>query len=395
MRDMNTPAPTGECPPLDGLRVIEFGQFIAVPAAGQALSDLGADVIKVESPGGDPSRRAAWPHDDIGPMFSAFNRGKRSAVLDLASEEGRSAAFELAMTADIVLQNARPGAMARAGISPEQLRAAAPRLIVATVAGFSAGTVFESRPGFDIAAQAESGIMSINGSEDGPPTRVGYPIIDVMASHAVTNAVLAAIIRRDRTGIGASIEISLMDVATTSMAYQWAEFTLTGQLPMRSGNKYRTTAPSADLVATADGAIVLSAYLDEHFVRFAAAIGRPGLASDPRFSTNAARVANRPAMLVELAAAFAAFKSDELCAILSKAGVVAGAVRNFDEVRTKPNGISPSLFQTLQSPSKGPFDVPGNPIRIDGAALAGTKLASLGEHTDEVLAEAGAMALSP
>src|SRR6478609_2199230 len=294
------------CAPLEGLRVLEFGQFIAVPAAGQALLDLGAEVIKVEPASGDSARRVAWSKDDFGPMFAPYNRGKRSVVLDLSTPQGCEAASCLALDCDVVLQNARPGAMQRAGLSAEILRARNPRLIVASVTGYGADSPFSSRPGFDIAAQAESGMMSINGDLNGPPMRVGFTLIDVMAAQAVTTAVLAALVRRGITGAGASIDVSLIDVAISSMACSWAEYGLTGTVPSRSGNGQPTAAPAADVIATANGAVVLSAYLDEHFARLVRVIDRKHLADDPRYATNAARVVNRVSLLEELASAFKA-----------------------------------------------------------------------------------------
>lgn len=372
--------------PLAGLRVVEFGQYIAVPAAGQLMRDLGADVVKVEPASGDPARYAGWSRDDFGPMFAPYNRGKRSVVLDLGTEEGRRHAFGLAVGADVVLQNARPGTMARAGIGPEQLRAVAPRLVVATVTGYGVGSAFASRSGLDIAAQAESGMMSINGPADGAPTRVGFPVADVLTAQTVASAVLAALVRRGLQGVGGSIDISLLDVATASMAYLWADAALQGRLPVRTGNGQPTAAPAADVVPTADGAVVISAYVDTHFGRLAEAVGRPQLACDPRFQTNAARVVHRQALLEELRTAFARYTTEALCEHLGRVGVVVAAVRNFDQVRAGANGVMPGLFVELGTPSLARFELPALPFRIDGQGLAPTRLPAIGEHTAEVLA---------
>lgn len=387
--------PADAAPPLAGVRVVEFGQYIAVPAAGQLLRDLGADVIKVESASGDPARFGGWSKDDFGPMFMAYNRGKRSVALDLGTSAGRSAAFALACQSDVVLQNARPGAMARAGIAPEQLRAAMPRLIVATVTGYGAGTAFALRSGLDIAAQAESGMMSINGERDGDPTRVGFAVVDVMTSQMVANAVLAALVRRSLNGAGATIDISLLDVATASMTYPWAEYALLGRMPTRTGNGQPVAAPAADVVATADGAVVISAYVDAHFCRLAQAVGMPELATDPRFITNADRVAHRPQLLAALSVAFARFTTEALCEHLGQAGVVVAAVRNFDQVRAGANGLTPDLFLPMRSPSMGAFEIPGTPLRMNGRPTPPTAVPGIGEHTKEVLAELAAVEASP
>ena len=374
--------------PLQGIRVVEFGQFIAGPAAAQALCDLGAEVVKVEPEGGDAARTVAWSHDDRGPLFAPFNRGKRSIVLDLAGP-GREAAFALASQADVVISNARPGAMERAGLSADALRASNPRLIVASLAGYAPGTAFATRPGFDIGAQAESGMMSLNGESDRPPARVGFMLVDMMSAHAVTTAVLGALVRRGVTGTGATISVSLLDVAVESMVYNWAEYALKGQLPVRRGSGQPHVAPGADIIATADGSVVVSAYVDSHFARLTSSIGRPGLAQDPRFSSNAARVANREAMLTELAAVFSQYTTADICDRLGAAGIVVAAVRTFDKVRTDPNGVSPDLFVELKSPSKGTFEVPARPYAMDGLPPPPTRLPALGEDTEAILRELG------
>lgn len=371
--------------PLEGVRVFEFGQFIAVPAAGQALRDLGAHVIKVEPASGDSARHVAWSKDDFGPMFVAFNRGKQSVVIDLSTPQGCEAALRLALEADIVLQNARPGSLQRAGLSAQALRARNPRLIVACVTGYGSDSSFSSRPGFDIAAQAESGMMSINGDPSGPPMRVGYTLVDFMAAQALTTAVLAALVRRGTKGAGASIEVSLVDVAISSMAYSWAEYGLTGKVPARSGNGQPTAAPAADVIPTADGAVVLSAYLDDHFARLARAIDRNDLAVDPRYATNAARVKHRAELLSQLAGAFGRFDTASLCELLNNAGVVAAAIRSFDQVRTLPNGASGDLFVDIQTPSSKPFAIPVRAFRMDGQSAPSTVLPAVGEHTAGIL----------
>jgi crotonobetainyl-CoA:carnitine CoA-transferase CaiB-like acyl-CoA transferase len=210
----------------------------------------------------------------------------------------------------------------------------------------------------------------------------------------VANAVLAALVRRAVNGSGASIEIALVDVAAASMSYAWAEYGLSGRMPTRTGNGQLTAAPAADVIPTADGAVVVSAYVDAHFVRLAGAVGKAPLALDPRFSTNAARVANRDALLATLRDAFASFKTQDLCEQLGAAGVVIAAVRNFDQVRSAANGVTPGLFLQLNSPAGMGFEIPGIPIRMTGQLAAPTAIPGIGEHTEEVLAELGARSRS-
>ena len=217
MNTANAPSGAADDLPLKGLRVLELGQFIAAPAAGQALVDLGADVIKLEPPGGDAARQSGWSKDAFGPMFSAYNRDKRSVVFNLRSDAGRAQAQRLALSCDVVLANARPGAMEKQGLGAAQLMAQAPRLIYGRVSAFGQTGPSSTRAGLDIAAQAESGIMSMNGFADREPVRVGYTVVDVLAASALTSGVLAALLRRGTTGRGGLVELSLIDVAVASM----------------------------------------------------------------------------------------------------------------------------------------------------------------------------------
>lgn len=379
-----------DSPPLQGLRVLELGQYIAAPAAGQALADLGADVVKLEPPTGDASRHLGWPQDDCGPMFSAFNRGKRSVVLDLRDASGRDQALRLARTADVVLANARPGVMERQGLGAEQLMAQFPRLVYGRVSAFGQIGPASIRPGFDIAAQAESGMMSLNGEQGRDPVRVGFTVVDVLAAQMLTSGVLAALLRRGSTGRGGLVDLSLVDVAIAALANQWTEYALTGRVPTRKGNGQPTVAPAAEVIATQDGQIVLSAYTQDHFQRLCTTIGRPALASDPRFEKNAGRVANRSALVAELSEALSHFESDALVQMLAEGGIVAGAIRSMDQVQAGRAGVSADLFVQVQAAGRAAIGVPGLPMTLAGTARQDGRLPGLGEHTVEVLGELGA-----
>ena len=376
--------------PLKGLRVIEFGQFIAAPAAAQMLSDLGADVIKVEPPSGDAARAVGWAQDAYGPMFTAYNRGKRSVVLDLRHEASRAQAIQLAVGADVVLQNARPGAMNKLGLGAAALMALAPRLVYGQVSGFGQDGPASIRAGFDIAAQAESGMMSLNGELGGEPVRVGFTVVDAMAAQILTNGVLAALIRRGVSGRGSLIDVSLIDVAVTSLSNAWAEYRLSGKMPLRRGNGQASSAPAADVIGTQDGMVVVSAYTEDHFPKLCAAIGRPELASDPRFARNIARVENRAALIETLSQAMGHMTSDEVCDLLARAGVVAGAIRDMSDVHAGRAGVSADLFVHVAAEGRPPVEIPGIPMRIDGVVRGGGRLPALGEHTADVLAKLAA-----
>jgi crotonobetainyl-CoA:carnitine CoA-transferase CaiB-like acyl-CoA transferase len=372
--------------PLKGLRVVEFGQFIAAPAAGQMLADLGADVIKIEPPTGDAARTVGWAQDAYGPMFTAYNRGKRSVVLDLRNEAARTQAVKLTTVADVVLQNARPGAMNKLGLGAAALMALAPRLVYGQVSGFGQEGTASIRAGFDIAAQAESGMMSLNGEMGGEPVRVGFTVVDVMAAQILTNGVLAALIRRGVSGRGSLIDVSLIDVAVTSLSYAWAEYRLSGKMPLRRGNGQSSSAPAADVIRTQDGMVVVSAYTEDHFPKLCAAIGRPELASDPRFARNKSRVDNRAALIEALRQAMGHMTSDEVCDLLAKAGVVAGAIRDMCDVHPGKAGVSADLFVHADAAGRASVEIPGIPMKMDGVVRGGGRLPALGEHTDEVLA---------
>lgn len=373
--------------PLHGLRVIEFGQFIAAPASAQALADLGADVIKVEPPNGDAARAVGWTRDAYGPMFSAYNRSKRSVVLDLRSPDGREKARKLACSADVVLQNSRPGVMEKLGLGSVDLIALSTRLVYGQISGFGQVGPASARPGFDIAAQAESGMMSLNGERDSDPTRVGFTAVDAMAAHALTTGVLAALVRRSVTGRGGLVEVSLIDVAVEALTNAWAEYRLTGVMPLRCGNGQPNSAPAADVMRTADGMVVVSAYTEEHFLRLCIAIGRPEMAADPRFRENKARVEHRAALRAELGKAMSGMSSDALCDLLAQAGVVAGAIRTMADVIPGHGGVSTDLFVAVSAAGREPIRIPGIPLKIDQALRVGGRLPALGEHTEEVLAE--------
>ncbi|CAG4918940.1 CaiB/BaiF CoA transferase family protein [Paraburkholderia gardini] len=378
---------TPENAPLKGLRVVEFGQYIAVPACGQTMAELGADVIKVEPPEGDAGRYAGWNKDHFGPLFSACNRSKRSVVLDLRNPEARKDALALACTADVVLQNNRPGVMEKLGLDAATLTDRVPRLVYGQVSGFGQTGPASQRAGFDIAAQAESGMMSINGDGDRDPTRVGFTVVDVMAANALTSAVLAALVRRSVSGRGGIVDVSLVDVAVSAMSSTWAEYRLSGAVPVRSGNGQTNAAPAAEVMPTVDGNVIISAYTKEHFARLCAALQRPEIAADPRFCENAARLQNRQAMLAELRSATGRLSTADLCERLTHAGVVFGMVRTLDDVRPGHGGVSADLFVKVHAAGRDPVLLPGCPANFNDYRRQDGRLPEIGEHTAEVLAE--------
>ncbi|MBP0631677.1 MULTISPECIES: CaiB/BaiF CoA-transferase family protein [unclassified Cupriavidus] len=375
--------------PLAGIRVAEFGQFIAAPGAAMMLADLGADVVKVEALRGDSARRFDGTSPQS-PMFLAYNRGKRGIALDLRSSAGVEAARRLALSSDVVLHNTRYGVMEALGLDAGTLRAAKPELVYAAISGFGTRGPSRSRPGLDIAAQAESGMMSVTGEAGGQPLKAGFALIDAATALAAGNAILAALFRRLRTGMGETVETSLLRVGIQLQAQLWAEYQCSGALPVRSGNSQPKAAPAADVIAVADGHVVLSAYLDEHFGRLCQAIGQPALAHDPRFASNALRVQNRPALLAILREALRHLSGDAARALLERHHVVVGVVRDYHQVGAADDVRAGGILRAVGNGEGGHLELPGLPFTL--ASMKTDDIAvvpRLGQHTAEVLAELG------
>lgn len=372
--------------PLDGVRVVDFGQFIAAPAAGAALAEMGADVIKIEPVGGESARQIGVYGQA---MVRAYNGGKRSLAVDLRTSEGREVAQRLVRDADIVLQNLRTGVMEGFGLGPADVRAVNPGVVYGSVSGFGRHGPSRDRPGFDIAAQAESGLMSVTGEAGRDPQRVGVPVVDAAAGHVLAEAVLGAYIGRLRFGTGRDVEVSLLDVAIHLQSTTWGEYFLTGEVPERKGNGQPTVAPAADVVPTADGAIVLSAYTPAHFAKLCVLVGRAELADDPRFATNPDRVANRAALLAELAPAFGGLTTRDALDMLVGNGIVAGAINDYAQVTQHPDVLASGTFVEVVDDGTA-HTVVRTPWRNgpdDAAAPAPAP--GVGRDTREIMAELG------
>ncbi|WFR72248.1 CoA transferase [Prescottella defluvii] len=371
--------------PLDGVRVVDFGQFIAAPAAAQVLVDLGADVVKIEPLHGE-SARGIGPHGEA--MVQNYNRGKRAIALDLKDPRGLSIARELIARADIVVQNLRPGVMDALGLGADRVRTEHPHLVYATVSGFGLHGPSRARAGLDIAAQAESGLMWVTGEAGGEPQKIGAQIVDSATAYVCAQAILAAYIRRLRSGEGDTIEVSLLDVAIHMQAPNWGAYLSTGVEPIRMGNGQPTVAPAADVMPTSDGNIVVSAYSEVHFRRLCGLLGRPELADDARFVDNPARVQNRPALLAELRSVFATMTSAEAMDLLSTNGVVAGRINTYPEAMCSPDVEASGIFVDVTQPDGVGATALGTPWHL--ASIPKTSSAgapALGQHTTEILRE--------
>ncbi len=375
-----------EAAPLVGVKVLDLGQFIAVPAATQLLADLGADVVKIESLQGEGARNIGIYGQA---MLRTYNRGKRGVAIDLKHPRGRDLALELARGADILIQNLRPGAMARLGLGYADVKALNPQIVYASLTGFGTKGPSRDRAGLDIAAQAESGVMWVTGDGEGEPQRVGFPLVDAAAGHVLAEGVLAAYIGRLRSGLGDHVEVSLLDVAIHLQGTNWGEYSLTGEAPRRSGNGLPAIAPAADVLTTSDGAIVLSAYSAVHFPRLCALIGRLDLVSDPRFARIEVRVQHRAELLAAIRPFFAELTSEAAMAVLSAAGLVAGQVNDYPSVMANPDVAAASTFIDVVEPDGTSYAIPRSPLTTSHSRPRTEAPPALGRDTLAVLLELG------
>lgn len=317
--------------PLSGLRVADFSRVLAGPYATMLMADLGADVIKVEPPAGDDTRQWAPPRDASGraTYFAAANRNKRSVALDLTDEADRARALELATSADVVVENFRPGVMARFGLDHASLSAANPRVVMCSITGFGSGPG-AGLPGYDLLVQAMGGLMSITGDPEGEPSKVGVALVDVVTGLHALGAVQAALLERSRSGLGQHVEVNLLSSLLSGLVNQASAAVGTGVSPGRTGNAHPSISPYEPL-PTGDGQLVLAVGNDRQFQRLTRVLGEPGLATDDRFATNAARVEHRAELRARLERLLAARPAQDWAAELSAVGVPAGPINSIGE----------------------------------------------------------------
>jgi len=387
MQSPHPPRPPSAAAPLAGVRVIDFGQYIAGPGAAMALAELGATVTKIEPLTGDQARHIGRYGES---MVRAYNRGKRSIALDLKSDAGREVALRLIARSDVVIQNLRPGVVGKLGLGPAEVRDRHPRIVYLSISGFGSAGPSRDRPGYDIAAQAESGLMSVTGEPDRPPQKVGVPIVDAAAAHLGAQAVLAALYGRERSGVGETLELSLLETALHLQAATWCEYLGGAPEPTRIGDGQPHNAPAAEVVPTRDGHIVVSAYAEDHWRRFCRVIGREELALDERFCTNERRVAHRAELRDVLRQCLSGFGTEECVALLGRNQIVAGAVRRYRDVVASEDFIASGILVDAPTRDGGSYRALGLPYRLGNGprpALAGAP--GCGANGTEVLAEAG------
>jgi crotonobetainyl-CoA:carnitine CoA-transferase CaiB-like acyl-CoA transferase len=384
--------------PLKGIRVLELARILAGPWIGQTLADLGAEVIKVESPAGDDTRTWGPPFVEgeggetlDAAYFHACNRGKRSVVLDFTTQEGQEAVRRLAAQSDVLLENFKVGGLAKYGLDYESLRQINPRLIYCSVTGFGQDGPYAHRAGYDYIIQGMSGIMDLTGEPDREPQKIGVAFADIFTGLYGVIAVQAALAQRERTGEGQQIDMALLDCMTGVLANQALNFLVSGKAPRRLGNAHPNIAPY-QVFATADGHLIVAVGNDRQFVKFCDVLGRPDLAADERYRTNAGRVRHRDSLTPELTAETARFERDALLAKLEAAGVPGGPINTVADVFADPQIVHRQMRIETSHTGATTGASPGvrTPIRFSGASLALERgVPRLGEHTAEVLAEIG------
>ncbi|HEX2654032.1 MAG TPA: CaiB/BaiF CoA-transferase family protein [Xanthobacteraceae bacterium] len=385
--------------PLAGIRVLELARILAGPWAGQTLSDLGADVIKVERAGtGDDTRGwgppfvAAADGGHLGAAyFHAANRGKRSIEVDFETEEGRQIVRDLAAKSDILIENFKVGGLAKFGLDYKNLSAINPRLIYCSVTGFGQDGPAAPRAGYDLMAQGIGGFMDLTGRPDGEPTRAGVPVSDIFTGVYSVIGILAALAGREKTGRGCHIDTALVDSTVGVLANQALNFLVSGNVPKRIGNAHPNIAPY-QVFPVADGHIIIATGNDSQFVKLCGVIGAPELAQETAYSDNKGRMANREVLVGKITALTKKMTGGDLLEKLEAVGVPAGPINNLGQVFEDPQVVHRQMRIDLPRAEAVGGTIPGvrTPVVIDGKPMASERPApKLGEHTQEILRELG------
>lgn len=373
--------------PLEGVTVIDVTRVLAGPYASMVLSDLGATVIKVEAPGsGDDSRGFGPVVGGTSTYFASVNRGKKSIALDLKAPDDRAILMDLLATADVLLENFRPGVMEKLGLSWEELAPKFPQLIYGSVSGFGQTGPYRDRAAYDIVVQAMGGMMSVTGPEDGPPARVGTSIGDVGAGAFLALGVTSALYARSRSGKGRRIDISMLDCQVALLENAVTRYGATGELPRPMGSKHPLIAPF-QAFRTADDWLVIAAGNDRLFARFTTAIGRAELAQNPLFLRRTDRQRHHQALEIEIELTLATRSRDEWLSLLQAEGIPCGPIRNVADLMEDPQLAARQMICETRDSAGQRFQVVGNPVKISGYDDPPERGAvpDLDQHRDEIL----------
>ena len=378
--------------PLAGVRVLDISQVMAGPYACMLLADLGADVIKIEPPGGGDQTRGAMGFkmkgaDSLG--FLNMNRNKRSVALNLKADAGRDLLLRMVKDADILLENYRPGAMKRLGLGYDVVAAINPKLIYTSISGFGQSGPWADRPGFDLMAQAMSGVMSVTGYPGGPPVKAGVPVADIGCALFAVYATLSAYIGAQSSGKGQHVDASLFDSALAFSVWDICDYWGTGRPPEPLGTSNKMTAPY-QAMACSDGHFVMGANNQKLWVQLCTSLGRSELLDDPRFSTISLRLANRPALEQELERTFRQQTKDYWVSTLLDAGIPAGPILTYPEAFGSDHAKARNMRMEIDHPVEGKVPNIGFAVKLSGTPQQVRRHPPLlGEHTQEVLTELG------
>ena len=378
--------------PLNGLKVVELARILAGPWAGQILADLGADVVKVEAPEGDDTRRWGPPFidrdgDRSAAYFHGCNRGKRSVIADFRTAEGQAFVRELVKDADILIENFKVGGLSKYGLDYASLKQVNPRLIYCSITGFGQDGPYAHRAGYDYIIQGMGGLMSVTGDPAGQPQKVGVAVSDIFTGVYAATAILAALHQREQTGVGQQVDMALLDVTTAIMANQSMNYLATGKAPGRIGNAHQNLVPYA-VFDCADGWIILATGNDGQYQRLCATLGLPELATAAAYLTNADRIANRAELTRLITAKTRGWQKADLLAACEAQGVPAGPINDLSEVFADPQVQARGMRIDLDGiPSvRSPFTFSGAELALERASP------KLGEHDGDVRSELSAKA---
>ncbi|MFN8412463.1 MAG: CoA transferase [Anaerolineales bacterium] len=376
--------------PLQGIRVLDLSRVLAGPYCTMVLGDLGADVIKVEPPEGDETR--GW-----GPPFaggeSAYylcvNRNKRDIVINLKTEEGKKVLRDLALQSDVLVENFRPGTLEKFGLDYETLHELNPKLIYCSITGFGQTGSMKDKPGYDFMIQALGGLMSITGEPEGEPMKTGVAVVDLFAGQNAIIAILAALQARTLTGKGQHLDIALFDSQLGWLANVASNYLISGKLPKRHGNAHPNIVPYQSFQAS-DGWFAIAVGNDRQFARLSEMLGQPEWGMDARFSTNAARVENREALIPLLVSVFKSASVAEWLRKLDEAEIPCGPINNFEQVFSMQNVQEREMLVKMKHPTIGELPLVGSPLKMSDTPVQYRLPPPLmGEHTDEVLRALG------
>jgi len=376
--------------PLEGIRVLEVGNYMAAPFCAMQLADLGAEVIKVENPeGGDTVRQLAPLLEGEGSAFIRLNRNKRSIALDLKSEDGTAVFVALAGTSDVVVENLRPGTMRELGLDYDRLRADNPGLIYVAASGWGQDGPLKDQPGMDIMAQARSGLMSITGMPGGDPVKVGVPICDLVCALYGALAAVAALYARRETGVGQFIDVSLLEAGVSFAVWEAGKFFATGEIPEPLGSAHQSNAPY-QAIRSADGWLTVGAATQKTWIAFCGALRLEGMIADPRYADMNARHRNRTTLIPAIEEVTISKPTAHWLTVLEHAGVPCAPIENFGEVFTDPHLLAREYFWDAPHPTIGTVRQLGSPMRFSGTPVRRDKAGPrLGEDTTPILEELG------